>query len=281
LNKLNSKPSRIKSSDVQLGESFIIGQYKKNNNQGYEGDDFKNGLEQMLIEAGQQAKAIVQEAEEKAAKIIKKAEEAALSKAQEIEDLKQQSIQNGLAEGFHKGYDEGMATAKKEVIENVWGVGALASSAFKIKKEIIDSAEKEVLELAVAIAEKVIRHELEIKPELMQEIVKAAIAQLKDKEEIKIIINPALIQNLYEFTEEFKKTIKGLKSIKIIEDKTIPKDGVIVESPESRIDARIETQLREIVRNIMQEFSQKSLVEAIPEEIEVRIQDKMSERNES
>ena len=272
---------RIKSSNVQIGESFILDR-KKNNlipgKQNQKEEEFKKTFENTLIEADNQGKAVIKDAEKQAAKIIKKAEEDALSKAEETEILKQQSIENGYAEGFQKGYEEGLLKAKEEMLEKVWGLNVLISSAFTVKKEIINSAEMEILELSTVIAEKIIRHQLEIKPELMQEIIKTAIAQLKDKEKIKIIVNPALVQNLYEFSEKLKEKIKGLKSIKITEDKTIPKDGVIVESLESRIDGRIESQLKEIIKNIMQEFSKKNISsQEIPEEIEIRINEKISE----
>jgi len=277
--------NRIKSSHVQVGESLILS--SKNNplfnsqNEEEQEDDFKKSLEAMLIEASIQSKAIVEEAAGKADEIIKKAEEEALKKAAEAEILKQASIKQGFEEGFQKGYEEGIIQAKQELNKKAWGLNTLTSAAFKVKKEIIDSAEKEIIELSTAIAEKIIRHRLEIKPELMQKIIKAAIEQLRDKEEIKIIVNPAVIENLYSFTEELKTTIKGLKTIKITEDKTIPKDGVIVESPDSRIDGRIETQLSEIVRHMLMEFSEKSNSEGLIPEINVRIEDIVSETEEN
>lgn len=284
--------NRIKSSDVQLGKSFVIGPVQKGGKELTPEEKFEQEkrarqeelrkiLEQMQADAEKQAQEIIAKAGQKAEEIMQQAEQDAVIKAEEAENLKNQSIENGYAEGFQKGYDEGLAQAKQEIIDRVWGIDTLASSCFSVKKEIINSAEQEMLELSTAIAEKIIRHELKVKPELMQGIIKGAIKQLKDREEIKIIVNPSLTQNIYESVEELKEELKGLKSVKILEDRTIPRDGAIVESPESRIDARIETQLREIVKNIMEEHNERCHLDTVPEEIEVRIDERAEEEDES
>jgi flagellar assembly protein FliH len=277
--------NRIRSSNVQLGKSLTL-EHKKFIAEGLTPEEIKKQEQErearqtcddMLKKANEQAGAIVEEAEKQAAEIIRQAEEEAAKKAEETELAKQQAVEEGYAAGFQKGHEEGTIQAKQEIKEKVWSVNTLTSATFRVKQEIINSAEQEILELSTVIAEKILRQKLEMQPGLMKEIIRSAIEQLSDKEEIKIIINPALTENLYEFAEEFEETIRGLKSIKITEDKTIPRDGVIVESSDSRIDGRIETQLDEIVRNLMREFSEKCNEEEIPEEINIKIDDTIAE----
>lgn len=282
---MTSLNSRIKSSYVQLGESFVMKQSKggagsAQENLTPEQNEFNKSLEELISEASARGKQIIKEAEEKAVEILKQASEAAAAKSAEVEALQNQALENGYAEGYQRGYDDGINEAKREINETMKALGALAGSAFRVKKEIIDSAENEMIELSTLVAEKIIRQHLEVRPEAMQEIIKGAIDQLKDKEEIKIIVNPKVTQNLYEFVEGLKETVKGLKNIRIVEDRTIPQDGVIVESPESRIDARLETQIRELTRALTQEFNEKSHTEMIPVEIEGMIEEKMQEQDE-
>lgn len=258
--------NRIRSSNVQLGESKVLGN-KPNPDEA----SYKKALEDMLVQASDEAKALIEQAEQQAVAVKQQA-------MQEAEILKQQASQQGYEEGYNQGHEAGTLQARQECAENFWGLYTITSAAFAVKKEIVNSAEKEILELATAVAEKVIRNKLDLEPELMQNIIKGAIDQLQDKEEIKIIVNPALAQNLYDFAEELREKIRGIKTIKLTEDKTIPKDGVIVESPDSRIDGRVKTQLREITRNLMLEYMQKAnSTEEIPEEIDIVINDKASE----
>ena len=71
-----------------------------------------------------------------------------------------------------------------------------------------------------------------------------------------------------------KEEIRGLKTVKITEDKTIPKDGVIVESPESRIDGRLATRMSEITKNLMREYSEKANSNELAEEINIIIDER-------
>ena len=85
---------------------------------------------------------------------------------------------------------------------------------------------------------------------MLKEITISAINQLKDKEEVTIIVNPQLVQNIVNLSEEFKNEISQLKHIKIIEDSSLSVDGTIVSTPLSRIDSRISSQIDEIASRL-------------------------------
>lgn len=248
--------SRIRSCEVKLGDSYLLGNEKKTN----EAED------EIVLNAKKQADSIIAAANDRSAKII---EEAQL-KAQEILE---QTRQDGFQDGYKAGYDEGYNQIHSDLTEQINNVGIITSSTFDIKKEIIQSSEQEILQLTIAIAEKLVRQHLEISPDIILNIVKAAINELSDREEVKLIVNPALTNNLYQFSENLKHTIQGLKSIKIVEDKTISPDGLIVESQDTRIDARLVTQISEITKQILSEALKNPVLKEIPKEIEVRIEE--------
>lgn len=272
---------RIISSNVQLGESLVVGRSLSSIEDGDFNDgfelsqeeqqlrvkerEFKLKLEQMQLEAQQQTNQILENAKNQAAQIIAGAEQELQKKMEEFEILKQQTLEEVKQQGFELGYGEGTQKAYEDVFARVTNLEAIADSSFKLKKEIILSAEKEILQLSVVIAEKILKHQLEVKPELINEIIRASISELKDKDEIKIIINPALKEQMYNFSEELKATIKGMKVIKIIEDKTIHANSAIIESPESRIDARLDAQIAEITKEIMKNFAEEPVLGEIIE----------------
>lgn len=280
---------RIRSSNVQLGESLIIGQPLRLNTAGTFEDgelskedlyanlkekEFKEKLDGLLIIAQEKATAIIEEAKTKAAQITQASINETQKKEEELVVLKNNVLEEAHQQGITSGYDDGYKKAFKDVHEKVINLEAIADAAYKIKKEIILSAEKELLELSIVIAEKIIKQRLEIKPEMITEIIKAAIKELKDKEEIKIIVNPALKDQLYNFSDELKASIKEMKILKIIEDKTIHVNSAIIESPESRIDARLETQIAEITREIMKSFEEEPVTEALYKDTKPKKNDK-------
>ncbi|MDD3013194.1 MAG: FliH/SctL family protein [Candidatus Gastranaerophilales bacterium] len=257
--------SRIRLEDVEVGHSYVI----KNTS--------ANKLSESISEEVQQENTAVAEAELEAHNIISAAHQKSARIIEEAQKTSQESFnqskEEGMKAGYDAGYKNGVHQIQADFINQIKSVDIIAKSAFNVKKEIIISAEQELLLLAVTIAEKIVRQQLEIHPETILNIVKAAINQLQDKEEVKIIVNPAVTNYLYEFSDELKQSINGLEKIKIIEDRTVPLEGVIVESLDSRIDARLDSQITEITKKIMKESAEHPVMEEIPKEIEIKIEE--------
>ena len=105
-------------------------------------------------------------------------------------------------------------------------------------------------------------------------MAKKAISLLKEQEDIKIVVNPKLIDYAKELSAELPKTMQNLDKIKIIKDKTVSADGVLVESIDSRIDARISTEMEKVSRILLIEEKKE---EVLNDEIEVKIAEKIKD----
>ena len=86
---------------------------------------------------------------------------------------------------------------------------------------------------------------------MLKEITLSAISQLKNREEISIIVSPKLVENIIKLSEEFKQELPQIKNIKIIEDSALSTDGTIIETPLSRVDSRISSQIDEIAARLI------------------------------
>jgi flagellar biosynthesis/type III secretory pathway protein FliH len=118
-----------------------------------------------------------------------------------------------------------------------------------MKKNIIDSATLDIVELVSAIANKVCHIEFDDK--VLKKITIDAIKELNEKENITIIVNPKLVENINSMVQDFKDEIPKLESVKIVEDNSVSPDGVIVETLTTRLDSRISTRIEEIARNML------------------------------
>ena len=85
----------------------------------------------------------------------------------------------------------------------------------------------------------------------MYRITLDAIKQLNDKESITIIVNPKLADNINKLVPEFRKEIPKLQTLKILEDNSLSPDGVIVETPDTRMDSRVSVQIAEIAEKML------------------------------
>lgn len=239
--------NRIKSNEIQIGNNYILPIEQSNVTlqqakvkKIIEETDAK--VQQIIDEAEVKSNIITQTANNEAQRII---EEAKKKAQQEYEVIKQQAYN----EGFTKGEQDGLNKFLNDANEALKSLDTLASSSFDMKKNIIDSASIDIVELVATIADKVCHIKFDSK--ILYKITLDAIKQLKDKENITIIVNPLLVDNITKLSQNFKEDITKLQSIKIIEDNSVSPDGVIVETLSSRLDSRISTQISEIAQKML------------------------------
>ena len=243
----NEKSNRIKGYDIQVGKSFVLPAEQTRVTMSQEKmkkiiaeTDAKT--QQMVSQAENKAQIIVETANNEATRII----EDSRKKAQaDYEMIKQQAYE----EGFKKGQEDGLEKFKKDAEAGLKALETLASSSFDMKKNIIDSATRDIAELVAAIADKVCHQSLDL--DTLYMITMDAIKALRDKETITIIVSPKLVNNINELVPDFRAAIPNLQSLKVLEDNSLSPDGVIIETPETRLDSRISVQIGEITRKMM------------------------------
>lgn len=239
--------NRIKSQEIQLGDNFVlpIEQTRVTAQQAkvqkiIEETDAK--AKQILDNAEIKAQVVVQAANTEAEKIIENARKKAQN---EYESIKNKAYE----EGFQKGEQDGLLKFQNDSIEALKSLDTLASSSFEMKKNIIDSASRDIVDLVSMIADKVCHEKFD--NEILYNITLDAIKQLNDKENITIIVHPKLVENINNLIENFRAEIPKLNTLKIIEDTSLSPDGVIVETLNSRLDSRISSQISEIARKML------------------------------
>lgn len=239
--------NRIKSDEIQIGDNYILPIEQSNVTRQQakvkkiiEETDAK--AQQILDAADNKSQIIVQTANTEAARII---EDARKKGEKEYEKIKNQAYE----EGFAKGQQDGLEKFKSDSIESLNALETLSSSSFDIKRNIIDSANLDIVDLVTAIADKVCH--LKFDEDVLRKITLDAIKQLNDKEHITIIVNPELVNAINKLSEEFKNEIPKLQSLKILEDNSVSTDGVIVETLNSRLDSRVSAQIAEIAQSML------------------------------
>ena len=239
--------NRIKSDEIQIGNNYVLPIEQSNVTR--QQAKVKKIIEEtdamaqkILDGAENKSQIIVSTASTEAERIIEESRKQAQS---DYDSVKQQAYD----EGFQQGLQDGLEKFKQDSAEALQSLETLTSSSFDIKKNIIDSATLDIVELVSAIAEKVCH--VEFDDEILHKITIDAIKELNEKENITIIVNPKLVENISSMAEEFKNEIPKLETLKIVEDNSVSPDGVIVETLNTRLDSRISTRIAEIARNML------------------------------
>ena len=251
--------TRIKCDNINLGKSFVVGSC----------NDFPEE-----VEMRQKSLSIIEKAKEEAQQIIERAKEEAqqiidssVGEAQsQSDEIKENAKNDGYHDGYNAGYEDGKNQITQELIDKVVNVDNFVQSTFEIKKRIIKSLHKDIIELLKLISDKVCHKKMEYDDKIFEEITKNAISLLKEKENINIIVNPKMAQKMWDISETFKEQIQGLENIKIIEDSSVSVDGTIVEGVKNRIDCTVSNQIKVIIDELYRELnftSEEKLLEEI------------------
>lgn len=245
-----------------MGEGYsIIG----NTQDALESQESKKQLTQAQMKAQQliqdaliQVEQTINEAQAEAAAILEQAKQDAIN-------IQARAQETGQKLGFDSGYQAGFNQSIEETQNILASAETVINGAYQAQKEILQNTEKEMLTLVVAIAKKVIQKELKMQKDIILKITEQAIKELKDREVVKIMVNPQVVELMKKASPILQQRINGLEVIKIIEDKSIPVGGVIVESPSGKIDGQIDTQLDEIYNKLIDEASTNPVMLKLPE----------------
>jgi flagellar assembly protein FliH len=255
-------------------EGNVIEQY-----QGPSIDEIEQELERYRQEGEEQVRGLVASAKEKAEKIIEEGktrafqliqdskekvkieEDTGKSKAEQILDRAKLEVERMIKEAemkvaeveheaYQRGYDAGREVGFKkgqaEVRRLIDRLGTIVGKAIDIREDIIQASEKQMVEMILIIARKVIKDEIIERKEIVLNNIREALKRIKDRDRVDIRVNFSDLEITTAHKDELIKLMESLRKVNIYEDSRVDRGGVIIETDVGAIDARISTQLKEI-----------------------------------
>jgi len=187
-----------------------------------------------LLEAGS-AQALAAQAEAEAEAIIAEAEMAR---------------EAAVAEGWREGYEAGMAEARAEMRDAVAAAtGILAAMEAEIAA-LPERLAQEVAAIGLETAARIMRAELNVRPERVVDVARGAIRRATDRDRLLAHVNPADLARMREATDGLIDQMGGIHRFDVIEDPRIAAGGLVLETPSGDVDARLEQQLARILEGM-------------------------------
>lgn len=172
--------------------------------------------------------------------------------AQGKEEGLKQGYDDGYQQGHQLGYDTGLQKGYDENLEKLTSKAGLLAGLMETLsepfKQLDEEVEKELISLAIAMANQIIRREIKLNP---GEVVAAARAA------IKVLPLSAQKINLYLHPEdaELVRTALALDEMatawSIVEDPIITRGGCVVKTEVSVVNATIEHRLAAVIANML------------------------------
>jgi len=159
-------------------------------------------------------------------------------------------------EGYNKGYQEGLEQGKQKytsLVDQAKETVELSKTDYHNK---LTESTQVMLELAFTIARKIVGDALEKDDSAWLTLVKEAVTEIREQEEVKIYIHPSW----YETTLQQKKELQGIalrtRELLIFPDDSLNENDCLIETPYGQIDASVDSQLRELKRVLVEKMKE-------------------------
>jgi len=167
------------------------------------------------------------------------------------------------AEGFSAGRNEGMLrvdsqmavvadrTAQERLRTTLPAMQAAAEMLRQERDRWLSAWEATAVRMSIAVAEKLIRHELKVNPELSTGMISAALELAIGSPQIRLKLHPDDLRRLGDNAEEVARSITSCGQATLVPDASITPGGCLIETQHGVIDARIESQLERIAAELL------------------------------
>lgn len=155
----------------------------------------------------------------------------------DLEAIKKAAYGQGFSDGERSGAERAAKELKSVMQSFRETIGELAAYKPALRAE----AEQELVELALVIARRIIRREVQVDRSSVVGIVRACVERINGAEIHRLRVNPADTELVSEYFRQ-----PGGSDMEIVADQSVAPGGAILHTSQGQLDARLGSQLREI-----------------------------------
>jgi flagellar assembly protein FliH len=149
---------------------------------------------------------------------------------------------------FQAGYELGRQETRADV-------ESIAESFVKSLEELAvfrgrlrERYERQLLELALGVARKVVQQEIAERPAIWLGMIRAAVRRAVDRERILVRVPPTLLGFLTQALPELRTVLGDVKELEVLEDPSLPIGGCVIETKFGEVDIGLDTQFEAVER---------------------------------
>lgn len=181
-------------------------------------------------------------------------EERLLREAKAIrEDASQQ--------GFKEGREEGREVAAQKAAGTLKSLEQVLAGALAEKESVVAACERQMLDLSIAIAKKVVRAEITVNPEVIERTLRQALARMSERDSITVYVNLVDLEKVTKRKSEILKRLDPGSRVTIVEDENIEPGGLVIQTALGNIDATVSGQELEIDKILYQTYEEDARTE--------------------
>lgn len=143
------------------------------------------------------------------------------------------------AEGFAAGHAEALASLEP-------ALASLSGAAEELREArvvVAGELERRAVELALALAAKVVAGTLAVEPSRVVDAVTGALRGIVERERVTVLVNPDDLELVREASASLRGSLGGIEHLVIESERRVGRGGCVVRTPVGDLDARVETKL--------------------------------------
>jgi flagellar assembly protein FliH len=158
--------------------------------------------------------------------------------AERLAELERQ-MEARLRDAYREGEAAGRERWRADYESALERLSASVRELAALKPRLRREAERDLVQLSLAIARRILRRELTVDPAAVAGVVRAALDRLAGVEVYRLRLNPADVAPVAEQVRQ---------GVEVVPDSGLPRGSAVFETARGKLDASVETQLEEIER---------------------------------
>ena len=150
------------------------------------------------------------------------------------------------AKGFAEGLRAGTEDERRRLAEAMEALANSMRELDRLRNGCLEGHEEKILNLVFSVTEKVINREISTSRDVVHGVLKSAIKQVLDKDGITVRLNPEDNRYMMETNPGLIDDFDEIRNMSIVEDGSIRRGGVIIDTSSGEVDARLDQQLHEV-----------------------------------
>jgi flagellar assembly protein FliH len=159
-------------------------------------------------------------------------------------------LERARAKGYEEGHEKGLKDGLAETTAAALALGEALAQVRQVREQTAAAVERDAVELALALAAKLLAGAVEVEPERVLDIVHGALRRVTERRQITVLVDPADLDVVGGAVEELKAQAGGIELCDVQADRRVGRGGAVVRTAEGEIDVTVETQL-ERARELM------------------------------
>lgn len=151
-----------------------------------------------------------------------------------------------LEQTYARGRQDGLQEAESKLDSTHQTLAAALEEVSRLRETLARNSRQDMLRLVMAVAEQVIRRELQVDPKVVLTVLDEALKASVQADQYRIQVNPADLERVTEQKPLFLASMSGLKNLNIEGNDSVSAGGCRIESDLGEVDATIESQLDSI-----------------------------------